>query len=306
MLGEPIALVIATDRDAARDAADRVVVDYEPLPAVIHAEKALEAGAPLRARRGARQPVLHDRAQDRGLRRRLRRGAGRGPPDDRQPAADARADRAARRARELGRAGDELTLYSSTQIPHFLRTFVAVICGIPERAARDRARSRRRLRREAEHLRRGVRDRAGVEARRRARQVDRGRARRRWSRRSTAATSCSTSSSRPTATARVTAIRVKLIQDIGAYLQFLTPSIAHLTVFMVPGAYDIPQLRHHLSRRVHQHDADRRLPRRRPARGDHMIERMMDLLADELGMDPAEVRRRNFITRVPATPRRRA
>ena len=32
MLGEPIALVIASDRATARDAADRVVVDYDPPP----------------------------------------------------------------------------------------------------------------------------------------------------------------------------------------------------------------------------------------------------------------------------------
>ena len=41
---------------------------------------------------------------------------------------------------------------------------------------------------------------------------------------------------------RVQALRIELIQNYGAYLQFLTPSIAHLTVFMVPGAYDIQQV----------------------------------------------------------------
>ena len=125
MLGEPVALVIASDRATARDAADRVVVDYDPPPVVIHAEKALEPGAPLVHDDAPGNLVLHDRAQDRGLRRRLRRRAGQDPPDDRQPAADAGAIETRAVLADWGAAADELTLYSSTQIPHFLRTFVA-------------------------------------------------------------------------------------------------------------------------------------------------------------------------------------
>ena len=46
-VGEPIAMVLATDRYAARDGADAVLVDYDPLPTVVDAEAALEPGAPL-------------------------------------------------------------------------------------------------------------------------------------------------------------------------------------------------------------------------------------------------------------------
>ncbi len=46
-VGEPVALVIAADRYLAEDAAARVQVDYEVLPAVVDMEKALETGAPL-------------------------------------------------------------------------------------------------------------------------------------------------------------------------------------------------------------------------------------------------------------------
>ena len=45
-VGEPIALVVAETLAAARDAADLVTVDYEPLPAVVEASVALAAGAP--------------------------------------------------------------------------------------------------------------------------------------------------------------------------------------------------------------------------------------------------------------------
>ena len=40
-VGEPVAVVVATDRYLARDAADAVVVDYKMLPAVVDPEKAM-------------------------------------------------------------------------------------------------------------------------------------------------------------------------------------------------------------------------------------------------------------------------
>src|SRR5262249_30565887 len=44
--GEPVAAVIAEDRDQAADAAERVAVDYETLPVVVGVEAARGAGAP--------------------------------------------------------------------------------------------------------------------------------------------------------------------------------------------------------------------------------------------------------------------
>ena len=93
MLGEPVALVIASDRSTARDAADRVVVDYDPTARRDSRRGRARARCPAAARRRAGKPLLHARAQDRGLRRRLRCRAGQDPPDDRQPAADAGRDR---------------------------------------------------------------------------------------------------------------------------------------------------------------------------------------------------------------------
>jgi 2-furoyl-CoA dehydrogenase large subunit len=46
-VGEPVAVVVARDRYLAEDAADAVVVDYEPLPAVVDPERALDADAPV-------------------------------------------------------------------------------------------------------------------------------------------------------------------------------------------------------------------------------------------------------------------
>src|SRR6478672_4366098 len=39
--GEPVAVVVASDRYVARDAADAIVVDYDPLPAVVDVEEAM-------------------------------------------------------------------------------------------------------------------------------------------------------------------------------------------------------------------------------------------------------------------------
>src|SRR5260221_1412174 len=45
--GDPVAVVIADDRYTARDARDLIEVDYEPLPAAIDVEKAMQPDAPL-------------------------------------------------------------------------------------------------------------------------------------------------------------------------------------------------------------------------------------------------------------------
>jgi carbon-monoxide dehydrogenase large subunit len=45
-VGDPVAFVVAQTLDQAKDAAERIAVDYEPLPAVISAEAALTPGAP--------------------------------------------------------------------------------------------------------------------------------------------------------------------------------------------------------------------------------------------------------------------
>ncbi len=52
--------------------------------------------------------------------------------------------------------------------------------------------------------------------------------------------------------------------------------------------------RHH--RRLHQHQSGAPLSRQWPAGSGYVIERMVDLAADELGLDPVELRRRNYIS----------
>src|SRR5213083_1309656 len=45
-VGEPVVAIVASDRYAGRDAADLVEVDYDPLPAVVDPEAALQSGSP--------------------------------------------------------------------------------------------------------------------------------------------------------------------------------------------------------------------------------------------------------------------
>ena len=268
MLGEPVALVIASDRSTASDAVDRVVVDYEPDPRRDSRRGRARARCPAAARRRAREPRLHDRAQDRGLRRRLRCRAGQDPPDDRQPAADAGRDRDARGARRLerrGRRADALQLDADPSLPaHVRRGDLRHPRGpLP----RDRTRRRRRLRLEAQLLRRGVRGRTGVQARRRAGQVDRGPLR---------GDGRDDPRARPAAARRACG-RPRRTRP-GA------PHRAHPELRRVPAVPDAvdrapdglhgarrlrhPAGRHHLPRGLHEHDADRRVPRCRASRGD--------------------------------------
>src|SRR5204862_2614040 len=46
-MGEPVAAVVAATRDLARDAAELVEVEYEPLPVLVDSERAQDADAPI-------------------------------------------------------------------------------------------------------------------------------------------------------------------------------------------------------------------------------------------------------------------
>src|SRR5256714_2096117 len=134
-VGHPIAAVVATDAYAARDAAELVMVDYEELPAVVDAEEAAQGGA-----------VIHEKFGDNVA---YRLTAGEGDIDAALANADHRIkqritnQRLAPVAMEprgvLARyfpGEQELTVWSSTQIPHLMRTQVALMIGIPENRLR--------------------------------------------------------------------------------------------------------------------------------------------------------------------------
>ena len=130
-VGDAVAVVVAESRYIGEDAADLVEVDYEPLPAVVDVEAALEASAPVV------HPELGDNVFFKGefatdgldavfaaaplvLRERFQSTRVAGVPLE---------PRGCVAAVEPGRG--TLTFWSSTQIPHMLRTAIADLVTVP-------------------------------------------------------------------------------------------------------------------------------------------------------------------------------
>src|SRR5919204_1001927 len=131
-VGEPVAVVVATSRAAAEDAGERIDIRYESLPPVLDMEKAIENDA----------PVLHDDVGS-NLSYDVKRSGG--DIDAAFKEAEVRIQQRLIQQRlipiaieprgvlaEYKRFENKMTLWSSTQIPHFVKVWVAVILGIPE------------------------------------------------------------------------------------------------------------------------------------------------------------------------------
>ena len=294
-VGHPVAVVVATDRYIARDAADLVEVDYQELRAVADPEKAIAAGAP------AVHPEWPDNVaftfhQEGGDTEQAFRDA---DVVVRQRITSQRLIPTAMETRGVlaeWRAGEKtLTLHSSTQIPHLLRTLVAGILGMPENLLRvitpevgggfgsklnvyaeealmafvamkinkpvKWVESRR------ENFLATIHGRGHVDYFELAAKRD----------------------------GTMLGLRLKLIQDLGAYLQLLTPAIPTLSVLMMPGLYRFKNIRADIVgvfTNCVPTDAYRGAGR---PEATHGIERMVDLLAAELKMDPVELRLKNFV-----------
>jgi len=97
-----------------------------------------------------------------------------------------------------------------------------------------------------------------------------------------------------TAEGRLVGLEADVISDAGAYAGLAPPQLVY-TVLLAPGVYDIPRIRYR-AKCVYTNTAVMSAYRGagRPE-AIAMIERAMDMLAMELGMDPAELRRRNLI-----------
>jgi carbon-monoxide dehydrogenase large subunit len=134
--GEAVAAVVGADRYTVEDAALVVQVDYAPLPATVDALEALHAGA----------PAVHDEAPDNVL---LSRRFEHGDVDAALAGAAVVVERAFRTNRQTaapleGRGGvadwdaaaGKLTLWSGTQVPHLVRHGLAEIFGLTENRVR--------------------------------------------------------------------------------------------------------------------------------------------------------------------------
>jgi carbon-monoxide dehydrogenase large subunit len=293
-VGHAVAVVVAETRTIARDALDLVEVDYEPLPAVIDPEKALEEGSPLTHPElgtnvaftwNLQSGDLEDafKGADKILKVRMVH------PRLTPMAIEPRGCAASWHAGETS-----LTLFTSTQIPHLVRTLLPGMIHIPENRLRvvtpevgGGFGSKLNL-----YAEEGVVSHLAMRINRPIKWIE--------GRRENAS---STIHGRDQLAdheiafrndGTLLAVRTKMIADVGAYWQLLTPAIPTLTGIMHCGCYKLTAVHVQLTG-VHTNkmstDAYRGAGRPEAA---YIIERIMDLVAGELRLDPVQVRLKNM------------
>jgi carbon-monoxide dehydrogenase large subunit len=294
-VGQPVAAVVAASRYLAEDALEQMRVTYEPLPAVVDVDAALAEGA----------PRLHDGWPDNVV---ARRDILTGDPDrgfagahtivegtftmPRQAAAplEGRALCAS-----FDRATGELTAWVSSQAPHQWRTVVAELLGLPENrivvivpdvgggfgvklhyypedvlacvATLRLGRPVRWIETRSEHFASTVH----------ARQ-QRVRARAAFD-----------------ANGRLLALESHVRGDVGAHLHTKGPAPIFVTGALLPGPYDVRHYRARIEAVVTNKVPFGAYRAFGQQQGTFVMERLMDTAARRLGLDPAEIRRRNFV-----------
>jgi aerobic carbon-monoxide dehydrogenase large subunit len=291
-VGEAVACVVARNRYEAADAATAIDVDYEPLPPVLDMRAALADDSPKVHEAGNKSfewslvngdldaafrdaPVVIERnyRQQRLI------------PTAMEP-----------RAVVCAPSGDEFTIWSATQIPHIVRTMLALVTGISEQELRVIAPdvggafgSKLQVTAEevltllaARKLHKPVK---WTESRSEGNlAVHHGRDQ--WQRIRIAAER----------DGKLRGLSVDLLADMGAYLMLVTPGVPLLGAFMFNGIYKMDAYSFRCTgvfTTKMPTDAYRGAGR---PEATFAIERTMDELAAELGMDPMELRQHNWIT----------
>ena len=296
--GEPVAVVVAESAYAARDAAELVTVDYDPLPAVADAEQALAEGAAI---------VRNDGSDNVCFRWQIGDAAATGAAIDqaatvvRQRLVNQRLIPVAIEPRAslatYTRATDELTLWVTSQAPHVHRLIMgAFVLGLPEH----------RFRVIAPDVGGGFGSKVFVYpeevvvawlARTLERPV-------KWTaeRRESFMTDShgrdhiTDAEMAFDANGRIVGLRVRTVANLGAHLTLFAPAIpTYLYGTLLSGQYRIPAIHAEVTGVfTHTTPVDAYRGAGRPE-ACYVIERMVDLGARQLGVDPAELRRRNFI-----------
>lgn len=293
-VGDIVAAVVAESRGAARDAADAIEVQYEQHPVIVDMEKAYQEGSPL----------VHDNIP-RNLAAELDFG---GDTSEAFKNAEVVVEQRLINQRlapnpmetrtvlaEYRTGEDSLTLSTSTQIPHILRTLISGVVGIPEHkvrviapevgggfgckldlyaeeviacyASKKTGRPVKWVESRSESLTATIHGRDQIDYIKIASTKD----------------------------GHIQALEVTAYCDMGAYLQLLTTSIPVLCGIIMNGPYTMPVV-HMKAYCIYTNktptDAYRGAGR---PEATYMIERIVSLLANELNMDPMELRRKNFI-----------
>ena len=300
-VGDGVAVVVARARAQAKDAAELVEVEYEPLAAVTDVEQALAEDAPL----------VHDEF---GTNRCFTWPLQAGDVDKVFADAEVTVTGRYRQQRLIPNAMEprgviaqpvpatgELTLISSTQCPHILRTTLAVMLGIPEA----------KFRVVAPDVGGGFGSKVDVYA---EEALCLALARRlglpvKWTEERSEGY-LATIHGRDvvqeielaaTKEGKITGVRVRLTAAMGAYLQAVTPGVPLLGAWLYGGCYDPAAYDFECTgvfTNTTPTDAYRGAGR---PEATYAIERAVDALAREVGKDPVEIRRLNFIKEFPAT-----
>ena len=296
-VGEAVAVVAASTAYAAADGAALVEVDYDPLPAVPDLETALDPRA-ARLHPAHASTILFERRGGQGD---VDRAFAAAAIVLRETFTHARCSAAPLEGRGVIARweGDALTLWTGSQVPHVFRTGVARAFGLPEARVRVIVPDTGGGFGQKMHLMPEDLAVAAL-ARRTGRPV-------KWieTRRENLAAATQAREGRveieaaADAAGVLLALRARLWSDAGAYHVYpLTAALEPLgSASILPGPYRTPAYDFHLTA----------LATTKPPLGAYrgvgmtmgafVMERTMDLLADRLGLDPAEIRRRNFIPR---------
>jgi aerobic carbon-monoxide dehydrogenase large subunit len=304
-VGEPIAVVIANDRYIARDAVDAIAVVYDPLPAVVDPELAM-TGQPA---------VIHPAFPNNISIAGIPGGTGVTPSGVDDSAIDkafAEADvvisqrmlnqrlaptaiepRGVVAHYEPGKG--TMTIWSSTQTPHILRSLIAAMNGLGQDQVRAIAPevggafgAKANVFGE-EYVAAAISKRLGLPIK--------------WIEERSEAFLATTHGRDILAYVDLAAkrdgtvlgMKLRLVADIGAYHMLLTAAIPTLTMLMANATYDIPAIRVTVTEVfTNKMPTDSYRGAGRPE-ASYFVERAMDMLARELKMDPADVRRKNFI-----------
>ncbi|MEE2769268.1 MAG: xanthine dehydrogenase family protein molybdopterin-binding subunit [Actinomycetota bacterium] len=294
--GDIVAVVVAESRYAAADGLEGVVVDYEPLDAVVTMEAARSDNVVIHDDLGTNVSYVWELTPD---------------PDGLAAAFDEAAHHitetylqqrlipAAMEPRGVAAVpaphNGDITLYSSTQIPHILKVMAAITLGLPEQKVRVVAPSvgggfGSKLDVYAEEIIcMALANRHGVPVR--------------WTESRTEAAGSTiqgrgqiqTMELAADAEGRLKAVRATLVADMGAYLQLVTPGVPLLGAFLYHGLYDVPLYSFTCTgvfTNLTPTDAYRGAGR---PEATYAIERAMDALAEAVGVGPDEIRSRNYI-----------
>lgn len=294
-VGDPVAVVVAESAYAANDALEAIEVNYKPLSVVTDPEKALEESA----------AIIHESA---GTNLAFQWHGSGGDVDAAFAAADKVIELRIHNQRLIpsamepravtaryDAAGDSYTLWTSTQVPHAIKGHIAGMLGIDEG----------QMRVIAPEVGGGFGAKSNIHteevlapylAKALGRPIQ-------WVA-SRSEDYLSTSHGRDQidtiklavdSEGRVTGADLKVIADCGAYYSSVMPGIPPLTGMLMTGVYDIPNARCSADGILTNKGMNE--PYRGAGRPEaaFLIERAMDVLAAELDMDPAEIRRKNFI-----------